>query len=276
MVSSRYFETVGTRVLAGRLFDERDTATSPKVIVISQNTARGLFGNENALGKRLAQTGSGPVEWAEIVGIAEDVKSVAPEAPPVSFQIYQPMTQHTVRYSEILVRIASAAPAGAVDDIRNVVTALDSDLPVRHLQPVDMAIDRANYQMAILRDILTLFALLGLCLASVGIYGVIARTMAQRTNEFAIRFALGAHTRDVIRLVLASGVKLALFGSAIGLIGALGVTHILAAWNSGMQLNSASTLFGTTVLLVAIALVACWLPARRAGRINPIDALRAE
>jgi predicted permease len=275
-VSSHYFETAGTRLLAGRSFDDRDTATSPKVVVISQATARGLFGNESALKKRLAQTGSDPLEWAEIIGIVADVKSVTPEAPPVSFQIYEPMTQHPIRYNEILVRTVSSAPAGAVDDIRNVITALDHDLPVRHLQPVDAAIDRANYQIAILRDILTLFALLGLCLASIGIYGVIARTMAQRTNEFAIRVALGAHVRDICRLVLVSGVKLALLGSAIGVIGALGVTQILAAWNSGMQLNSASILLGTTVFLVVVALVACWLPARRAGRINPIDALRAE
>jgi predicted lysophospholipase L1 biosynthesis ABC-type transport system permease subunit len=224
----------------------------------------------------MAQTGSEPLEWAEIIGIAADVKSVTPEAPAVSFQIYEPMTQHPVRYNEILVRTVSSAPAGTVDYIRNVITALDPDLPVRHLQSADTAIDQANYQIAILRDILTLFALLGLCLASVGIYGVIARTMAQRTNEFAIRFALGAQARDISRLVLASGVKLALLGSAIGLIGALGVTHILSAWNSGMQLNSTSTVLGTTIFLVAVALVACWLPARRAGRINPIDALRAE
>src|SRR6267378_4384367 len=114
-----------------------------------------------------------------------------------------------VREREILT-----AQLSAVEDIRNVITALDPDLPVRHLQSVNTAIDRANYQVAILRDILTSFALLGLCLASVGIYGVIARTMAQRTNEFAIRFALGAHARDISRLVLASGVKLALLGSA--------------------------------------------------------------
>jgi putative ABC transport system permease protein len=275
-VSSRYFETAGTRILSGRSFDERDTATSPKVIIVSENTARGLFGSESALGKRLAQPGSEPLEWAEIVGVAVEVKSVTPEAPPVSFQIYEPMTQHPSRYNEILVRTVSSAPAGAVDDIRNVITALDPDLPVRSLQSVDTAINRANYQIAILRDILALFALLGLCLASVGIYGVVERTMAQRTNEFAVRFALGAHARDISRLVLASGVKLALLGSTIGLVGALGVTHLLAAWNSGMRLNTTSTMIGMTVLLVLVALGACWLPARRTGRINPIDALRAE
>lgn len=266
----------GTRILTGRSFDERDTATSPKVIIISQATARGLFGNDSALGKRLAQSGSDPVEWAEIVGIAADVNSISPAAPPVTFQVYEPITQHPVRYNEVLVRTKTSAPAGAVIDIRNAITALDLDLPVRDLQPADSAIDRANYQIAILRDILTLFALLGLALASIGIYGVIARTMAQRTNEFAIRFALGAHARDISRLVLGSGVKMALLGSAIGLIGTLGVTHILAVWNSGMQLNSTATVLGATVFLVAIALVACWLPARRAGRINPIEALRAE
>ncbi|HEY4257520.1 MAG TPA: ABC transporter permease [Candidatus Udaeobacter sp.] len=220
-VSSRYFETAGTRILAGRSFDERDTATSPKVIIISQNTARGLFGNESALGKRLAQPGSAPLEWAEIVGIAADVKSILPEAPPVSFQIYEPMAQHPIRYNEILVRTVNSAPVSAVENIRNIITALDPDLPVRHLQSADSAIARTNYQTAILRDILTLFAVLGLGLASIGIYGVIARAMAQRTNEFAIRFALGARARDVSGLVLASGVKLALLGSVIGLFGAM-------------------------------------------------------
>jgi predicted permease len=275
-VSSRYFETVGTRILAGRSFDGRDTATSPKVIVISQATAQSLFGNESALGKRLAQIGSDPLEWAEIIGIAADVKSVSPATPPVKLQVYEPMAQHPVRYNEIMVRTAKSAPAGAVNDIRTAITALDPDLPVRDLQTADSTIDRANYQIAILRDILALFAVLGLGLASVGIYGVIARTMGQRTNEFAIRFALGAHARDISRLVLASGVKLALLGSTIGLIGAFAVTHILAAGNSGMQLNTTSSMLGTTVLLVGVALLACWLPARRAGRINPIDALRAE
>jgi putative ABC transport system permease protein len=275
-VSSQYFETVGTRILAGRSFDQRDTATSPKVIIISEAAARGLFGNESALGKQLAQTGSDPREWAEIVGVAADVKSVTPEAPPVTFQIYEPMAQHPVRYNEILVRTADSAPAGVVNDIRNVITALDPDLPVRDLQPADSAIDRANYQTAILRDILTLFAVLGLALASIGIYGVIARTVAERTNEFAIRFALGASARDIVRVVLTSGVKLALLGSGIGLLGALAVARLLAAGNSGMRLNSPPALFWTTLLLVAVAVIACWLPARRAGRINPIDALRAE
>jgi putative ABC transport system permease protein len=113
-------------------------------------------------------------------------------------------------------------------------------------------------------------------LASLGIYGVIARTMAQRTSEFAIRFALGASGSEITRIVLTAGVRLALIGSALGLLGALGVSRLLAARNPGMDPNSPSVLVGTTLLLMAIALIASWLPARRAARINPIEALRAE
>jgi ABC-type antimicrobial peptide transport system permease subunit len=123
---------------------------------------------------------------------------------------------------------------------------------------------------------LTSFAVLGLGLASLGIYGVIARTMAQRTSEFAIRFALGACVKDISRIVLGSAAKLALIGSVLGLFGALGVSRLLAAGNPGMHLNSPPVLFGTTLLLMTIALLASWLPARRAAGINPIEALRAD
>jgi putative ABC transport system permease protein len=156
------------------------------------------------------------------------------------------------------------------------MTGLDPDLPVRELKPADATVERANYQTAVLRDILTSFALLGLGLASLGIYGVIARTMAQRTGEFAIRLALGACLRDITRIVLASGVKLAVAGAALGVLGAIAVARLLAAGHPGMQLNRPSVMVGTTLLLIAVALFACWLPARRAARINPIDALRAE
>jgi ABC-type antimicrobial peptide transport system permease subunit len=156
------------------------------------------------------------------------------------------------------------------------MTQLDADLPVRQLQAADLTIERANYQTTLLRDILSSFALLGLGLASLGIYGVIARTMAQRSGEFAIRFALGACIRDITHIVLVSGVKLALIGSVVGLFGAIAVTRFLASANPGMHLNSPFVLIGTTLLLMAVGLVASWVPARRAARINPIEALRAE
>jgi ABC-type antimicrobial peptide transport system permease subunit len=275
-VTPGYFQTFGTRLVAGRTFDDRDRLDSPKVFIIGQSMAKGLFGNESPIGHRLAQVTTTNAQWGEIVGVAADVKSVLPEPPAVSYQLYQPMAQEPLAYSEIAVRTTAAISPAMIADIRSTITALDPDLAVRDLQSADARIDRANYQSAVLRDMLTGFALLGLALASLGIYGVIARTMAQRAGEFAIRFALGACIRDIRRIVLASGLKLALVGATLGLVGALGIARLLAASNPGMQLNSPEILLGTTALLIAVALVASWLPARRAARINPIDALRAE
>jgi hypothetical protein len=263
-------------MLAGRTFNDRDTVTTPKVFIISQATATALFGTENPIGRRVAQAGSSNLQWGEVVGVAADVKSVLPDPGPVTLQLYQPMAQEPRPYNQIAVRATGTTPSTLLQSIRSVMTELDSDLPLRNLETADATIVRANYQTAVLRDMLTAFGVLGLGLASLGIYGVIARTMAQRAGEFAIRFALGACSGDITRIVLISGVKLALIGSVLGLFGALGVTRLLAASNPGMHLNSPPILVGTTLLLVTVALVACWLPARRAARINPIEALRAE
>ncbi len=275
-ISPGYFETFGTRVLAGRAFSESDILTAPKVFIISQDTATSLFGKEDPIGRRIAQTGIGNPQWGEIVGVAADVKSVLSDPGPVTLQVYQAMAQDPRPYNEIAVRTTGVAPTTLVQSIRSVMTQLDPDLPVRQLQAADLTIDRANYQTSILRDILSAFALLGLALASLGVYGVIARTMAQRSGEFAIRFALGAGASDITHIVLVAGVKLALIGSVVGLFGAIAVTRFLASANPSMHLSSPLVLLGTTLLLMTVGLVASWLPARRAARINPIEALRAE
>ena len=277
MVSARYFETVGTRLVSGRMFDERDTLSAPRVFIISQTTATALFGNENPIGRRIARVGTDAPQWGEIVGIVEDVKSVEADPRPVMLQVYQPLAQESRAQNEIIVRAAEgAAPAMLLDRIRAAMSELDPDLPLRKLQPADTAIDRYNYQLGVLRDMLFLFATLGLGLASMGIYGVIARTMAQRTNEFAIRLALGACVRDITRLVLGSGVKLALLGAAFGLLGAFGVSRLLMLGFPAMSLDSPLVLAATTLFLIGVALLASWLPARRAARVDAMLALRAE
>ena len=154
--------------------------------------------------------------------------------------------------------------------------SLDADLPVRRLETAQARIVRANYQEGVLSSILSSLAVLGLGLASLGVYGVIARTVAQRTGEFGIRLALGAQTRDIISLVLVSGAKLALVGCAIGVVGSFGVARLLASGFPGMQMSNVPVLIGATVLLIAIAQIACYIPARYASRISPTEALRAE
>jgi len=275
-VSPQYFETFSTWLLSGRAFNESDTATSKKVFVVSQATAKALFGNEDPIGRRLAQAEGENLRWGEIIGVATDVQSFLENPSSVVSQIYQPMTQEPRAQNEIAVRTNGVAPASVVESMRTTIAALDPDLPVRTLQPADATIERANYGLAVLRDILAAFAVLGLGLASLGLYGVIARTMAQREGEFAIRLALGASIENITRLVLASGVKLALFGSGIGLLGAFGISRLLATAFPDMQMNGALIILGTTLLLIAVALVACWLPARRAGRVDTMSLLRAE
>jgi len=275
-VSPRYFETVGTRVLSGRTFNEGDRLDSPKVFIINQAMARGLFGSESPLGRRIAQAGGKTIEWGEIVGVVGDIQSVYPDRVTVTYQLYQPMAQEPRPFNELAVRTAGVAPSTLVEGIRTTMTALNADLPVRQLQPAEITIAGVNYQSGVLASMLSFLAVLGLGLASLGIYGVITRTMAQRTAEFGIRLALGAQVGDIIRLVLTTGAKLALIGSAVGLLGAFGISRLIAALWPGMQTNSVPVLIGVTLLLIAVALIACYLPARYASRISPTEALRAE
>jgi predicted permease len=275
-VTPRHFETVGTRVLAGRAFAARDSQGAARVYIVNRTMARSLFGEGAAVGRRIAQVDGGALDWGEIVGVVADVQPVVPDPSPIAFQVYLPMAQEPRRHGELAVLAAGATPSALVAGVRAVMTELDPDLPVRRLQPADARIVRANYQLGVFRDMLGIFALLGLGLASLGIYGVIARTMAQRTGEFAVRLALGARVADLTRLVLASGVTQALAGSALGLLGALVVFRLIAAAFRGIRTDDPGILLGATLLLVALALLACWLPARRAGRIDPTHMLRAE
>jgi putative ABC transport system permease protein len=275
-VTPHYFETVGTRLLSGRAFVDGDTLDAPRVFIVNQAMARGLFGGESPVGKRIARAGGETIEWGEIVGVAADVQSIYPGQRGPTYQLYLPMAQEPRPYGEIAVRTAGVAPAALVDAVRTTMAALDPDLPVRQLQPADTTIARANYQSGVLASLLTFLAVLGLGLASLGIYGVIARTMAQRTGEFGIRLALGARVADIMRLVLTAGAKLALLGVALGLLGAFGMARLIAAFWPGMHTEPALVLTGVTLLLTGVALMACYMPARSASRIDPIETLRAE
>jgi predicted permease len=275
-VSPHYFEAVGTRLLSGRTFDERDTLTSPRVFVINQAMAHSLFGDSSPIGRRIAQAGGSSVEWGEIVGVVGDVESVFANRVTVPFQLYQPMVQEPRPANELAVRTAGIGPSTLFDSIRTAMAGLDPDLPVRRLEPATTRIARANYQDGVLGSVLSALAVLGLGLACLGVYGVVARTVAQRTGEFGIRLALGARAGDITRLVLTSGVKLALVGSALGLLGAVGISRAFTAFFPAMHTNAVAVLGGVTALLIAIAQVACYLPARSAARIDPVETLRVE
>jgi predicted permease len=272
-VSPHYFETVRTRLLEGRAFDARDTGDAPRVFIVNEAMARGLFGGASPIGRRVAQAGGERIEWGEVVGVVADVQSIYPERVQVPYQLYQPLAQEPREASEIAVRTTGVAPAALVDGIRLAMAALDADLPVRDLRPAEAAIARANVGWQILGIMLSSLAALGVGLACLGIYGVVTRTTAQRTGEFGIRLALGALGRDIVALVVTSGAKLAVTGTAIGLLGGYGISRLIAAFFPAMKTNSAAILFGVTLLLVSVALLACYVPARNASKINPAQTL---
>ena len=275
-ITPHYFEATGTRLLNGRVFNVNDTENSPPVAIINEDMARGLFGDENPIGRRVARTGTEETTWIEIIGVVGNIQTTNPTPDPIRYQLYRPMSQEAWLYANLIVRTSGVAPATVVDPIRATMTGLNPDLPVRSLMPADTRIAQVTSDFGLVSSLLSAFAVLGLALAALGIYGVIARTMAQRTGEFGIRLALGAQVRDITRIVLSAGVKLAIIGAAIGIAGAIGIERLIAVGLPGMHTNSIPVLVGVTLVLVAIALVACYLPARRASKINPVEALRAE
>jgi len=275
-VTAEYFRATGTPLLRGRAFTDADVAGSPRVVIVSDGLARALFGNADPIGRRIAQGGSEEPAWAEIVGVAGDVGSLDLAAAPSRFQVYEPLFQEPGSALAIAVRVTGAAPESLLNPIRTSIAALDADVPVRELTPVGATFDRTLADLQMINALLGAFAMLGLLLAALGVYGVTARSVAQRTAEIGLRMALGARLSDVTRLILGSGVRLAAAGTGLGLAVALGLARVLGAILPGMHTNGLAVLAGCGGLLAAVGCMATYLPARTASRIDPQVAMRGE
>ena len=276
-VSASYFDTFGTHLLRGRLIDETDTLTSRPVVVINDAMARALFPQHDAVGHRLAVAGDEKPVWAEIVGVVEDVRSPRVRPSAIGFQVYKPFAQEAWQYVTIAVRATDPAKvASLLEPIRTNVAALDPDQPVSGLRPAAEKVALSAGFWVTIDRLLSLFAGLGLLLAALGIYGVTARLVAQRTTEIGIRMALGAQVRDIIRLVLSGGFRPVLAGAVFGLIGAVYLSHYLTRELPAFGGSSLLPVTAAAALLIIVALAASWLPARRAAKVDPLVALRAE
>lgn len=282
-VSGKYFETLGIRLVRGRLIDERDRRGSPPVIVINETMTRTYFGHENALGQRI-QLGATPdpdpqFPYMEVVGVVGDVRQT-PDAEAKS-EMYVPYAQYPDQflrrmYSNVnlVVRAEGRAPQLAAA-VRDVVRGIDSDQPVANIRSLDDVIAASVTQPRFRTLLLTLFAGLALALAGVGIYGLLAHGVAQRLNEFGIRLALGASPSGVLRLVLREGLTLAAVGLAFGVVGAAVAVRALSAVIYDVSPWDPLAWIAAIVMLLAVSLLASWLPARRALRVDPVVALRA-
>jgi putative ABC transport system permease protein len=274
-ISEHYFETVGTRLLHGRAFSSVDRDNSQPVVIINEDMARALFPGRDAIGHRLAIAGEKEPRWLEIVGVAENIRFLSVSPSQIDFQLYQPLVQETWNYVALNVRTAGSA-ATLIEPVRRAVTDMDPDIPVMRLAPAPVQIQNNTSDLKMTQELLVGFALLGLFLAALGIYGVIAHIVAQRTAEIGIRMALGAQMGHVVRLILSAGMRMALLGAGLGLLGAAALARFLTATMPGLATGNTVAVVGATVLLVVIALLACLLPARRAAKIDPMTALRHE
>jgi predicted permease len=275
-VSRGFFETLGLHLLQGRLFDARDQPDHPHVVVINESMARALFPHENPLGHRISHTDPTGPTWFEIVGVVSDVAAPGELTPADTlFQTYRPLTQEAYPFATITLR--GRVPAEQLaGELRRIVASIDPDQPVAPIVTARGEIARSLANVAVIARLLAGFALLGLVLAAIGLYGVLAHFVLQRTREIGVRLALGAQLRDILQLVLGRGLRLSLLGVVLGLGGALAVTRVLGSLLPALGQPQPLTLAAVVLTLLAVATFACWLPARRATRVDPIEALRAE
>ena len=271
VVGPRFFDTLGIPLLLGRDFTEQDAAGRPLVTIVNQTVVAMHFGGENPLGKRVSFDGPGG-PWREIVGVTRDSKygALREDALPVA---YLPLAQNHETGMTLYVR-ASVPPASLVTAVRREIQSLEPNLPVPDIRTMSDTIDSSLAAARIGAWLLGLFGALALLLAAVGIYGVLSFTTSLRTHEMGIRLALGADRRDVFLLVLRDGMILTGTGILIGLAGGLAAGRSLAGFLYGITTADAPTFVTTAVLLTAVALAACAIPAARATRVQPMAALR--
>src|SRR5262245_45370558 len=281
-----YFRTLGIPLLRGRAFTEGDTLNVPRVVILTEALARRCFPNENPLGKRIYMGRLNPGQvgeldrWTkqsnrgEVVGMVADVKSMNLD-PQVESIVYVPYWQWPMQTPMLYVRTAGN-PANFAAALYSEVKAINKNLPSPRAQTMSERLSEVVAEPRFQTLLLGLFGLVALVLVSAGIYGVISYSVAQRTHEIGVRMALGAGQRDVLRLVIWQGMKLASAGLAIGLAGALALTRLMKTLLFGVSAYDPLTFGSIALLLALVALLACWIPSRRATRVNPIVALRHE
>jgi predicted permease len=279
-VGSQYFETISTPLLRGRDFTAQDTINSPPVAIVSEKLARRLWPEikepGEALGKRL-RVGRSDLISCEVIGVAKDSRNnifnrIDREVEPT---IYRPFAQNYSALASLIVR-TDGDPRGLISAVRREVAALDENLPPKDLQPLSETVSLASWSARTGATVLGVFGLLGLVLAAIGIYGVMSYSVSRRTREIGLRMAMGAKSSDVIKLIFKQAMGLTLIGAVIGMMLAVAVTRLLASLLYGVSATDPATFAGVVLFVIGVAMLACYVPARRATKVDPMKALRCE
>ncbi len=270
-----YFKLMGIELLRGRAFNEHDTASSLLVVIINETMERRYFPNEDPIGRRLTfGDGDSNSRWMTIVGVVKDTKRQGLSS-PIRIESFMPHTQRPSRAMELVVRTRNE-PRALAKSFREAVWSIDRDLPIPKVQTMDDIFAGAIAEQRLNTMLLGMFAGVALLLAAVGIYGVMSYATSQRMHEMGIRVALGASKRDILKLVVGQGMLLALAGVAAGIIASLLLARVLRTLLFGISSTDLVTYATTPAILIVVAFVACYLPARRATRVDPISTLRYE
>jgi predicted permease len=272
VVGVDYFKTLGIPFVRGRDFNDRDTPASPAVIIVNETLARRLAPDGNAVGKRVRMDSKG--DYLEVVGVVRDVKYKQLAEKPLFFG-YRPLSQG-YRSAMTLHVSTTGNPLPVMSEVRAEVKALDSDLPLTNVETMPEHMRPLLGPARLLALLSSAFGMLALLLAAIGLYGVMAYSVGNRTHEIGIRMALGAQTSGVRRLVIGQGIRLALTGIALGLIAAFALTRVLESVLYGVGATDPLTFVSVAGLLLAVAWLACFVPARRATKVDPLVALRYE
>jgi predicted permease len=276
IASPEYFHLLGMTLLRGRLFANQDVEATPLVAVINQAAARTFWPNQDPVGKRgrLGGLGRQKPEWITVVGVIADARteSLADAGIP---QVYLDIYQRPAKFLAFYVR-GQVDPAAIAAQVRTQIQAVDADLPVFRAETLDDVLSSSLSVRRFSMEMVALFAASALLLAGLGIYGTISFLVNEQSREIAIRLALGAQRRDILKMVLRHGLTLAGAGAGAGLLGALIVSHLMAGLLYGVSPYDLSTFTGVTAVLTAVAIAASYVPALRAMRLDPITTLHAE
>ncbi len=276
-VAGDYFAALGYSLKSGRLLTINDNATSPLVAVVNESAARRYLGAGNPVGKRIALGRGTPPRWVEIVGVVGDVRNRGLATPP-SPEVFVPVHQELAGWNnQLFLTIRTGSdPLALLPAVRRTIASVDAQQPIYSIRTLDGAFAEAVSQRRAAMQLLTIFAGIALVLAAVGIYGLMSHMVNERTHEIGIRMALGAAGSDVLRLVMRQTMTLVAIGALLGLAGALGLGRALSGLAFGVTPTDPVTLSAVTIVLAAVALAATLIPARRAARVDPLSAMRAE